>query len=237
VPERGRGRFEAQMDTEAVANDPHPAMELMAKVTGGRYLYNTNDLTAGFRQTALDMQGSYTLGFYLPDDPDNKWHKLKVRVKRPGANVRYREGYLAESTPSQPQEWTAEMWRSAFANPLGSTAIPVTAKCERTASGELALTLLADANALQFQPDGENVKADLDIAIAERAADGAAKMTRFAITTKIAAGKWNEARQQGVRYERQWKPASSTTALRVIVHDIHSGQYGTLEVALDKLPH
>ena len=69
----------------------------MAAVTGGRYLHNTNDLTMGFKQTVKDMQASYTLGFYTPDDPDDKWHKLKIRVKGNGLNARYREGYLADS--------------------------------------------------------------------------------------------------------------------------------------------
>ena len=31
------------MDNERISNDPRPAMELMASITGGRYLYNTND--------------------------------------------------------------------------------------------------------------------------------------------------------------------------------------------------
>ncbi len=102
VPVRGRGRFEPQMDSDAISNDPHPAMELMSSITGGRYIYNTNDLTAGFKQTAADVQGSYTLGFYMPGDPDDKWHKLKIRVKHSGVSVRHREGYLASLGPAQP---------------------------------------------------------------------------------------------------------------------------------------
>jgi VWFA-related protein len=109
LPPRGRGRFEPQMDTEAASSDPLPAMELMAAITGGRYLHNTNDLAAGFKQTAADMRGSYTLGFYMTTDPDDKWHKLKVRVKRPGVEVRHREGYLADSVPAQPAKWDADI--------------------------------------------------------------------------------------------------------------------------------
>src|SRR5204863_6336591 len=97
VPARGRGRFEPQMDSDAASNDSRPAMELMASVTGGRYLHNTNDLAAGFRQALADVQGSYTLGFYVPNDPDDKWHKLKVRVKRSGLSLRHRDGYLSAS--------------------------------------------------------------------------------------------------------------------------------------------
>jgi hypothetical protein len=218
------------MDTEAASNDPRPAMQLMASITGGRYLYNTNDLAAGFKQTAADLRGSYTLGFYMSGDPDDKWHKLKVRVKKPGVEVRCREGYLADRVPAQPPQWTAETWRAAFANPIASTVIPLTARCSRTLSGELALLLRADANALQFRADGENLKAELEIGVAERMADGSLHATRAPFAASVAASKWEEARAAGLGYQKQWRPAEGTTRLRIIVHDVRSGQYGSIEV-------
>ena len=223
------------MDTEAASSDPRPAMELMASITGGRYLHNSNDLAAGFKQTATDMQGSYTLGFYLPGDPDDKWHKLKVRVKRSGVNLRHREGYLSESGPPQTTDWTPETWRANFSNPIGSTVIPLTAKCERTPSGELALTILADMNALQFRADGDNLKADLEIGIGDFTADGSARTNRNSFTASVPTAQWEEAKKAGISYQRQWKPAADVTSLRLIVHDVRSGRYGSLDVPLDKL--
>jgi hypothetical protein len=232
TPVRGRGRFEPQMDTEAANNDPTPAMELMANITGGRYLHNTNDLTTGFKQTYADMQGSYTLGFYLAGDPDDKWHKLKVRVKKPGVDVRNREGYLADSTPTQPAAWTADTWRSAFANPVASTVIPLTARLARTPAGEVTMILRIDPNALQFHPDGDNLKAELEIGIADRAPDGSTHSTRAPFTASVASSKWEEARQTGLGYQKQWKPAEGATTVRIIVRDVRSGQYGSIEAKL-----
>jgi VWFA-related protein len=237
LPTRGRGRFEPQMDSEEASNDPRPAMGLMASVTGGRYLHNTNDLTAGFKQTATDMQGSYTLGFYMPGDPDDKWHKLKIHMKRSGLTVRHREGYRANSGPAESPAWTSESWRAAFANPLASTVLPLAAKCERTPSGELALTVITVVTAVQFRSEGENRIADLEIAIGDRTADGGMRTNRNTFSAAVPAAKWDEASKQGITYSRQWKPADGTTSLRVIVHDVHGGQYGTLDIALDKLPH
>jgi len=232
TPVRGRGRFEVQMDTESANNDPRPAMELMANITGGRYLHNSNDLTTGFKQTYSDMQGSYTLGFYLSGEPDDKWHKLKVRVKRSGVEVRNREGYLADSTPSQPTAWTADTWRSIFANPIASTVIPLTARMGRTPSGEVALILRVDPNALRFHPDGDNMKCDLEIGIADRAPDGSMHSTRAPFSAVVASAKWEEARQTGLGYQKQWKPADGATTLRIVVHDVRSGQYGSIEVPM-----
>jgi VWFA-related protein len=236
LPPRGRGRFEPQMDSETASNDPRPAMELMASVTGGRYFHNTNDLTSGFKQTATDMQGSYTLGFYMPGDPDDKWHKLKVHVKRPGVTLRHREGYLANLATEQPLAWTAENWRAAFGNPLASTVIPLAAKCERTASGELALTVITQVSAVQFRTEGENRIAELEVAIGDRTAEGSLRTNREAFHATVPTAKWEEAGQHGITYSRHWKPAADVTSLRVILHDVRGGQYGTLDIPIDKLP-
>jgi VWFA-related protein len=220
---------------DAITSDPYAAMELMASITGGRFLQNTNDLTSGFKQVAADLQGSYALGFYMPEDPDKKWHKLRVRVRRSGLNVRHREGYLADSQ-SAPAKWTEEMWRTSFSNPIGSSAIPLTAKCQWTPLGELELTVLAAAGALQFLPDGENLKANLEILIGDRAADGLARGSRSTVSTTVPPGQWEAARHQEIRYNRTWKPAANTTALRVIAYDENSGKYGSLDVPLSKVP-
>jgi VWFA-related protein len=235
VPVRGRGRFEPQMDSDAISNDPHPAMELMSSITGGRYIYNTNDLTAGFKQTAADVQGSYTLGFYMPDDPDEKWHRLKIRVKHSGVSVRHREGYLASLGPAQPVDWTPDTLHAAITNPIGSTVIPLTAKCERTAAGDLALTLFAESSALQFRADGQNLKADVEVFILDRAPDGSGRTHRDSLTAAVPAAKWDDARNRNVTYSHQWKPDAAATSLRVLVHDLRGGQYGTLDIPLSKI--
>lgn len=235
LPVRGRGRFEPQMDTEAINNDPKPAMGLMADVTGGRYLYNTNDLTAGFKQAVADMQGSYTLGFYLQGDPDDKWHKLKVRVKRPGVNVLHRAGYLSSFAPEPSAEWTPATWTSVFSNPVSSTVIPLTVRCQRTGSGDLALAIWMDVNALQFRPEGDTLKADLEIGFSDRAADGQLRAGHSTLTASVPAAKWDEARKQGIILQRQWKAGDDAVMLRVILRDVRGGQYGSLDIPLKQV--
>jgi VWFA-related protein len=235
LPLPGRGRFEAQMDAEKISNDTFPAMEMMTSITGGRFLFNTNDLTSGFKQVAADLQGSYTLGFYMPGNPDNKWHKLDVQVRRSGLNVRHREGYLADSRLT-PAKWTEETWRTMISNPISSSAIPLKAVCKWTPSGELAVTVLTDTGRLQFQPDGENLKANLEILFGDHVADGLGSAHRTAVTITVPTAQWETARQQQARYDGIWKPAADATGLRVIVYDENSGQYGSLDVPLDKVP-
>ncbi len=233
LPQRGRGNFELFTDTAAVSSDTKSAMQAIASITGGRYFY-PEDRTA-VEKVVADLQSSYTLGFYV-DEPDGKWHKLKVQVRRPGVRVQHREGYLAESRAAQQSaEWTEETWRAALSSPVASSALPLIVTGRRTPSGEVALSVLADTRTLQWVPDGEHLNASLEILIGDRTAEGPGRSTRSAITAAVPVAHWERARLQPTRYEASWKPAPDATTLRVIVHDVNSGRYGSLDVQLTKL--
>ncbi len=89
-----------------------------------------------------------------------------------------------------------------------------------------------DVTALQFHPDGDALKADLEIGVADRTMDGATTSRRAGFTAAVPNTSWEEARKRGIAYQKQWKPAAATATLRVVVHDVRTGNYGTLEVPL-----
>ncbi len=68
----------------------------LAEQTDGRAIVNRNDLVAGMRQITRDSSAYYLIGYNSSQAPtDGKFHEIKVRVKRPGAQVRARKGYWA----------------------------------------------------------------------------------------------------------------------------------------------
>ena len=238
-PVRGRGRFEAQQDAEQLSNDTFPAMEMMSSITGGRYLRNSNDLAAGFKSAAADLAGSYTLGFYVPDEPDNKWHTLKASVRRPGVQLRHRKGYLAEPIAQAPAFWTNEMAMAAVSDPVGSSAVQLTAYCGPSpdgAAGTLVANLQIEPGSLRFQAQGANLQARIQVLFAERHAGGGTRLMSEAPTITVPTDKWDAVQQEGLRYSRQWKPAPDAVSVRIIVRDTTTGKYGTLDVPLRKLP-
>ena len=81
-----RSMLESTMDT----------LRLLADQTDGKAIVNRNDLDAGLRQIIRDSSGYYLIGYSSADAPtDGKFHEIKVRVKRPGVQVRARRGYWA----------------------------------------------------------------------------------------------------------------------------------------------
>jgi VWFA-related protein len=238
MPVRGRGRFELQQQAESVSDDSRPAMELLSSITGGRYLHNTNDLAEGFKKAASDLEGSYTLGFYVSDEPDGKWHNLKASVKRSGVNLRHRKGYLAEAVAATPTPWTTETAMAVIANPIGSSAVQLTAYCAPAPDGDpgtLQVNLRVETASLRFHEDGQERQARIQVIFAGRAANGSTRLTTDAPTVKIPAPSWETAQREGLLYARRWKPEPDAVSLRVVVRDMITGQYGTLDVPLKQL--
>jgi VWFA-related protein len=83
------------------ATRPADSMYRLANETGGRTVFNSNNFEVGLREVITDASAYYLIG-YTPTrvEDDGKFHKISVKVKRPGARVRAREGYWA---PSQKQ--------------------------------------------------------------------------------------------------------------------------------------
>src|SRR5262249_2174782 len=71
-------------------------LRVLASNTDGRAIVNRNDLAAGMAQITKDSSAYYLIGYNSTQAPsDGKFHEIKVKVKRPGAQVRGRRGYWA----------------------------------------------------------------------------------------------------------------------------------------------
>jgi VWFA-related protein len=64
--------------------------------TDGLSVTNSNDIQKGVRRIVDDLTSYYLLGYYSTNAKlDGKFRSIKVRVKRPGVDVRARRGYKA----------------------------------------------------------------------------------------------------------------------------------------------
>jgi VWFA-related protein len=68
----------------------------LASNTDGRAIVNRNDLGAAMKQIVRDASAYYLVGYNSSlSRTDGKFHEIRVRVKRPGVQVRHRKGYWA----------------------------------------------------------------------------------------------------------------------------------------------
>src|SRR3954452_16326486 len=71
-------------------------LRTLAENTDGRAIVNRNDIATGMKQITRDSSAYYLIGYNSSAAPtDGKFHEIKVKVKRPGVQVRARKGYWA----------------------------------------------------------------------------------------------------------------------------------------------
>jgi VWFA-related protein len=71
-------------------------LRTLALQTDGRAILNRNDIALGMKQIIRDNSAYYLLGYNSTfTATDGKFHEIKVKVNRPGIQVRARKGYWA----------------------------------------------------------------------------------------------------------------------------------------------
>ena len=72
------------------------SLQTLAGATDGIAIVNSNDIDRGLRRVVDDLTSYYLLGYYSTNPKtDGGFRAIKVRVKRPGIDLRYRRGYRA----------------------------------------------------------------------------------------------------------------------------------------------
>ncbi len=97
------------------------ALRTLAEGTDGFAVLNNNDLDAGLKRISTDLSSYYLLGYYSTlAKLDGRFHTIKVRVKRPGIDVRARKGYRS------PTEAEVAAARTAASAPVPPATAAVT---------------------------------------------------------------------------------------------------------------
>ena len=83
-------------------------LTVLADLTGGRAVLNTNAPEALVPEVFAESHSYYLLGFPAADPkPNGRFHKIEVKVHRPGVSVQTRAGYYAGETRAAGSKPTA----------------------------------------------------------------------------------------------------------------------------------
>src|ERR1700722_17841652 len=88
----------AALATNNLLQQSQDTLFALAGDTGGKALFDTNDLTRGIVQAQQSVSDYYILGYYTTDTAENgRFRRVKVSLSEDqGANLSYRQGYYAD---------------------------------------------------------------------------------------------------------------------------------------------
>jgi VWFA-related protein len=142
VPDRTTRRFPG-LGEEHDPEDPgdelgwQAGLSYLATRTGGLFFHNTNDIPGAVRAATDDQLGYYLLGYspaegtFDKNPRSAKFHKVTVRVTRPGLKVRWKSGFEGvpeEATPVETVSRPAtreQQLAEALASPFTATGLKV----------------------------------------------------------------------------------------------------------------
>ena len=205
-------------------------MEVMARETGGRAYFNNNDVEGSIRKAVDDSAVSYLLGYYPAEsDWDGKFHKLDVKIDRPGMDVRARKTYFAARTdvPIDDKKWV----EAAITSPLDSLGIglALTGTSNPLNAGPQAIDLTVDARDLNFSNKDGLWQDDFELIFTQFSADGhSLKVDLDSGALKFSTERYNEVRTKGWSYHRNIDLQPGAASLRIVMHDKSTGAIGSI---------
>ena len=228
----GRGPVSGPERAAGMSPSGQPVMRLLAQATGGRAFTDSNDIRGAIRTVLDDSASTYTLAFHPEEaDLDSKAHKLTVKLSRPGVEIRHRDSYQAIADPPRDDRSRAAEIRAAIVSPLDSGGVGLRVRATR---GEtLRLDVLITARDVTFERGGDHWKAGMDVALAQRAADGRDLGTTFyTVAPDFGEAQYQDALAKGVGFSKGIPAAAGAVDVKVVIVDRASGRLGSLAVPL-----
>jgi len=210
----------------------------LAGRTGGRALVNTNDIAGAIRTAIEDSSLTYTLGFYPENDKfDNSFHNLKVKlVDFPHLELRYRKGYLDQSTPPQEEGVRKAALRDSVVSPMDANGIGLRANVHETSAG-FDVTLRVDPKSILLDPQGDRWAGKLDLLFVEKDAHGAQTYgVDDTLSMELKQQNYDRVQREGLTYHRVLPRTDKASELRVVVRDASTGAVGSITAPFSAIP-
>lgn len=225
----GAGLQEAQATMKQVAGE-----------TGGKVYINQNDLEHAVALSMADGTSYYLLGYAPEGKPDGKFHKIEVKVNRPGVTVRARHGYFAllpgeDAKAVKQREGQVEM--AMQAGSPGATGVTFDARVippPPAARMKVGIDFIVDPSTISSEDAGSGSKRlALEFHAAAYGPDRKiAGQKDVAIKPTVKAADFERIQQQGLPYRLDLDLPPGRYLFRLGVVDQRSGFIGTADLQL-----
>ncbi|MEM7482146.1 MAG: VWA domain-containing protein [Acidobacteriota bacterium] len=212
------------LDNIRSMNLAEPMIDL-AEATGGSSILNTQNFDDALARLSADFDTYYSLGYRAPSGGDGEYHKIEVRVNRPGLQVRHRTGYTDKPQGERIADRTySSLLLDLESNPLGIEI--ETGEPEKQARNRYLLPVLVriPVREITLLPNGEQSEGRLQIyLIVKDEEGGVSDLHREPYPVKIPADMVDEARATDIGYLARLELRSGKPKIAVGVWDELSG--------------
>jgi hypothetical protein len=215
-------------------------MDVLADRTGGKAYYNRNDIDRAVREVFEDGQVTYTLGYY-PSEPklDGSFRDIKVKVNRPGIEVRHRKGYFSfEDLKVEDARAIKADLKNAVWSPLDATAVALNARVDLDRERNVyRIVAQVDPHTVTLLQKGDRWAGRIDFVFVQKGKDGRQLQGAVAHTLELSLTKetYLEGLKRGLMFHKSMPAIEGATSLRIVARDALSGLAGSITVALGKV--
>jgi VWFA-related protein len=218
--------------------DLHLEMDNLARETGGRAYYDTNDLKLAMQRSIENGSHYYTIA-YVPQRQnwDSRYHHIKIQLARSGLDTEYRKGYFANKQTDRPTDQASADLISALqpATPQ-STMLALKARVSLPDSDhpKVRIDCVVDGSALAFTPgDGNRETAKLQFETVAWSPDLKVKANASHIVElSLPQEKYEQVIHNGLAAHQELHLAPGIYNIRVGVLDDGNKKIGTLDIPL-----
>ena len=209
------------------------SMRTFADETGGLAFVSSNDIDDAFRRVIADNSSYYLLGYVSPDRRrDGRYHRMSVRVKRPGLRVRTRNSYRApddDGRPPAPADPIGDLLASPA--PIAGLGMRAHAGVVRRPDGKgrVRLTVEFKGEDVGFETRAGRAANDIEIGLQAIDMKGVARAwSRHEMHLKLMPAAHRAFPQTGVRYVTEFDLLPGRYQVRVAAREQVGGHTGSL---------
>jgi VWFA-related protein len=213
----------------------HSAMDEIAKDTGGKAFYNTNDLKSAMSSSVERVTNYYSLA-YTPENKalDSTYRHVEIKLDQSGLKTDYRRGYFALPNPNPEKESAQRLVAAMQPGMPDSTMIFFGAQVPPLKPGEqvAALTYVINAQHIAFA-EAPDLRKRAKIEMVAVAWDGNGKPAGSVSQTLELALKpetYETIVRQGIRTQMNLQLKPGDYQLRLGIMDDATGKLGTVEL-------
>ncbi len=212
-------------------------MDHFAKRTGGVAGTGQNGLDVLIRRAIEDVQVSYTLGFYAPQDAaDAGFHALLVSSLRQGVRLRYKEGYLAQPPAPMTKARIKNDLSRAFSSVKDTVQVPIDAIAELLQNRiRIRVILQPDSLSLRKEDGRRRTEIEVFFSFRWRGDERPGNPDYQKIALDLTERTYEMAAKNGLNFSRTLAIPSKTDEIRLVVRNTVTGDIGSLTIPLGQV--